>query len=453
MLSKINIPKIVIIGKPNVGKSTLVNRICSSMEAIVHEKPMITRDRKYYKSDWDGIKFYILDTGGIDLKSEERLSPKIFVQTKKAIEESDLIIFLVDLKEPMSVMDEEIADILRKIKKPIIFAGNKFDSSKSIYFIEDYLRLGFGYPIAISAMHGLNITDLLDSVISEISKIKEFDSQNDESPEAEKAEINDEGEENIPGISILGQPNVGKSTLFNKIIKEERAIVDEVEGTTRDTIDNIITLGTDKFRFIDTAGFKRDKFREEDLEYYSKLRTVRAVEKSDMCLILIDSSKEISNQDIKIIELCLEKGASVCIIFNKIDLINDNEFQNLLKNFEDRIQFARFIPFLKISALKEVGIDRIFTMIISIIKERNKRIQDSRLIELFKNLEQESAVYLKGRKFKIKYIKQIKINPPAFYVFSNIDIGKKTNIKRFIEHNIREAFGFKGTPLFFKYKY
>jgi GTPase len=438
---KRNIPKIAIVGKPNVGKSTLINRICSSTEAIVHKQPMITRDRKYYNSDWNGVEFYILDTGGIDLKSDERLSSQIFLQTEKAIEESDLIIFLVDLKEPLSPLDEEIANILRKTEKPIIFTGNKWDSDKSSYFTEDYLKLGFGYPVCVSAIQGLNMGDLLDEIVSGIKKL-------------EKSIVpEDEIDENIPNISILGQPNVGKSTLFNKIIKEDRVIVDEVEGTTRDTIDSIISVGNDKFKFIDTAGLKKNKLKEEELEYYSKIRTIKAIEKSDVCLILIDATREITNQDLKIVELCLEKGTSVCIIFNKVDLVNNDLLQKLILDLDKELKFARFIPFLKISALKDIGINEIFGMIISNIEERNKKISDNKLIELFKELEQESAIYWKERKFKIKFIKQIKTSPPLFFVFSNMDINKKTNIKRFIENNIREKFGFIGTPLFFKYKY
>jgi len=438
---KKNVPKIAVVGKPNVGKSTLINRICSSTEAIVHKQPMITRDRKYYNSDWNGIEFYILDTGGIDLKSGERLSSQIFLQTKKAIEESDLIIFLVDLKEPLSPLDEEIANILRKIEKPIIFTGNKWDSDMSSYFTEDYLKIGFGYPICVSAIQGLNIGDLLDEVVLSIKKLKKL------------TILEDEVDKDIPNISILGQPNVGKSTLFNKIIKEDRVIVDEVEGTTRDTIDSIIAIGNDKFKFIDTAGLKKNKIKEEELEYYSKIRTIKAIEKSDVCLILIDATREITNQDLKIVELCLEKGTSVCVIFNKVDLVKNDTLQKLILDFDKKLEFARFIPFLKISALKDIGINEIFGMIISNIVERNKKIPDNKLIELFKDLEQESAIYWKGKKFKIKFIKQIKTSPPLFFVFSNMDIKKKTNIKRFIEYSIRGKFGFTGTPLFFKYKY
>ena len=211
---KEDIPKIAIIGKPNVGKSTLINRICQKREAIVHKEPMITRDRKYYTTDWNGINFYILDTGGIDFKSKERLSMQVLIQVKEAIRESNLVIFLVDLTEPLSPLDKEVADLIRKSNKDLLFVGNKWDNRKDKYYTNDYLELGFGYPIKVSAMHGISIGDLLDEVIEKIKKyIVNID--------VNKKRIMDE---DISSISVLGKPNVGKSTLFNTIIKEDRTI-------------------------------------------------------------------------------------------------------------------------------------------------------------------------------------------------------------------------------------
>jgi len=434
-----NISKVAIVGRPNVGKSTLINRICKVNEAIVHREPMITRDRKYYTADWNSKYFYVSDTGGIDIKSKQRLSIQILLQAKKAIDESDLIIFLVDIKEPLLPIDEEIAKMLRKTGKKVILVGNKWDNKEGNYFTEDFLKLGYGYPIKISAAHGINTGDLLDEIVEKISDT------------VTQTEISDN--KNIPSISILGKPNVGKSTLFNSIIQEDRAIVDEVEGTTRDCIDSMVSVGSNKYRFIDTAGLKKDRQREEDLEYYSKLRTIRAVEKSDVSLILIDCTNSITKQDLKIVEMCIEKGVSVCIIFNKIDIVDSNTINDIVKIFDKKLNFAKFIPFLKVSALKGRGIEGIFEMIDSLIEERNKKISDSRLINLFKKLEDQSVVYWKGRKFRIKFIKQIKTSPTIFLIFSNMDIRKKTNIKRFIENSIREEFGFTGTPINFKFKY
>ena len=246
------LPKIAIIGRPNIGKSTLINRICKTREAIVHKQPMITRDRKYYLTDWNGKSFYLLDTGGIDLKSTKKLSLQIALQSKKAIDEADLIVFMVDLTETVSEMDHEITQLLRKSEKDLIFVGNKCDDPGRVLFTEDYLELGFGYPVKISAQHGKNIGDLLDLVAEKID---------------DSAILHEEdNKEEFPVISILGRPNVGKSTLFNTFIKEERAIVDDIEGTTRDSIDSIVTIGKKSYRFIDTAGLKKSKRNMDDLE-------------------------------------------------------------------------------------------------------------------------------------------------------------------------------------------
>lgn len=437
---KNNLTVVSVVGKPNIGKSTLINRICISKDAIVHEEPMITRDRKYYKVDWNGKNFYILDTGGIDFKPENKLSLKILLQSKMAIEEADLIVFVVNLREPLSSADEDIAAMLRKTSKEIIFAGNKWDSDKSSYFTEDYLKLGFGYPLNISAMHGIGIGDLLDEIVQNLSfKVEE--------------NIEKSGEEDIPSISILGKPNVGKSTLFNTLIKEERVIVDDKEGTTRDTIDSILEFKEKKYRFIDTAGLKKDKVVEEDLEFYSKLRTIKAIEKSDIGLILIDSTCEISRQDINIVDTCLKSGTSVIVIFSKTDKASKEEIDNNLHLFDQKLHFASYIPFLKVSAVNKKGLPGIFKYIELVLAERKKTINENKLMTLFKEKDEKSFIYKDGKKYKLKFIKQIGSNPPYFIVFSNLDISKNTSIKNFIEKAIREKFDFTGTPIRFKYKY
>ena len=434
-----NLPKVAIIGRPNVGKSTLINRICESREAIVHQQPMITRDRKYYLSDWNGKDFYLLDTGGIDLKSTKRLSLQIFIQAKKAIDEADLIIFMVDIAEPVSVLDREIAQILRKSEKEIIFVGNKWDDPGRDFYIEDYLEFGLGYPLKISAIHGKNIGDLLDAVADKL-------------PDSiTKEELRQDG---LPVVSILGRPNVGKSTLFNTFIREERAIVDEIEGTTRDSIDSIVTIREKSYKFIDTAGLKKSKKNMDDLEYYSKLRTERAAEESDMALILIDSSyRKITKQDVKIAEMCINKGLSICIVFSKIDLVSNEELEELIKKLDYSLRFANFIPFLKISANTKKGLGSLIKMIDKLMKERNIKISDNKLTALFKDKSQETGVYIKGKHFKVKFAKQIRTSPPSFLIFSNLDVSRKVNVRRYIENSIREEFGFMGAPIFLKFKY
>jgi len=428
-----------VIGKPNIGKSTLINRICLSKEAIVHEQPMITRDRKYYEAEWNSKKFYILDTGGMDFKPEDKLSLQILMQSQKAIDESDLIVFLVNLKEPLSNADEEIISLLRKTGKKIIFAANKWDSEKGDYFIEDYLKLGLGYPIKISAMHGINIGDLLDEIALNINYPKKIS--------------NDDQESEIPRIAILGQPNSGKSTLFNTLINEERVIVNALEGTTRDTIDSMLEFNGKQYKFIDTAGLKRNKVVEEDLEYYSKLRTFRVIGESQIGLVLIDSSLKTTKQDINIINTCLKKGTSVVVLFTKTDISNEEEIENIMVELNKKLYFASYIPFLKISAIKKKGLTRIFEYIDIILKERSKIIPEKKLMDIFKKKEETSYIYVSGKKYKLKFIKQIGTKPPFFLVFSNMDVSKKTNIKNYIEKTIRESFNFIGTPIMLKFKY
>ena len=436
----INIPRIAVIGKPNVGKSTLINRICGKRGAIVHGDPMITRDRKYYKTDWNGKNFYLLDTGGIDLKLKQKINIQVFLQTKKAIDESNIIIFVVDLKQPVSPLDEEIASILRKTDKEIIFAGNKCDYQEGIFYTEDYLKFGFGYPVKISALNGINIGDLLDELVSKFVNLP--------------ADSGEYSEGAVPGICILGRPNAGKSTLFNAIIKDERAIVDEVGGTTRDSIDSIVKINDKDYKFIDTAGIIRKKGKGRDIEYYSELRTLEAIESSDISLVLIDCSREVANQDIKIIEICMEKGVSTCIVFNKIDVVDKETLDNIVKMLELKLKFADYIPFLKVSALTKEGVKKIIKMIDMLIDERNKKIPENKLTGFFKKLEKESeGIYYKGKRFKIKFIRQIKTSPPVFLIFSNMDDKRRVNTTRYIENNIREKFGFTGTPIFFKFKY
>lgn len=427
-----------VIGKPNIGKSTLINRICSTKEAIVHKEPMITRDRKYYKTEWNNHIFYILDTGGIDFKPEDEISYQILIQSHKAIEESDIIIFMISLKEPVSSADEDIVKFLRKTNKKIIFVGNKWDDDKGMYYTEDYLKFGIGYPLKISAMHGINIGDLLDEITDNFEKINEG---------------TDNIIEEIPDIAILGRPNSGKSTLFNTLLNEERAIVTEIEGTTRDSIDSVINYKNKSYRFIDTAGLKKDKVHEEALEYYSKLRTLRMIKEVQIGLVLIDSATEVTRQDINIINTCLKNGTSVIVVFTKTDIAEKENIDQVTEELDKKLYFADFIPFLKISAVLKQGIEKIFRYIDMLLLERKKKIPESRLMNIFKNKEAGSYMYVSGKKYKLKFIRQIGTDPPFFLVFSNMDISKKTNIKNYIERTLRENYSFTGTPISFKFKY
>jgi GTP-binding protein len=288
-------------------------------------------------------------------------------------------------------------------------------------------------------LHGRSIGDLLDMIAEEISA-EEYG--------------HPELEDNMPIISILGRPNVGKSTLFNTLLREERAIVDKVEGTTRDSIDSLVRIGNSSYRFIDTAGLKKKKKNMEDLEYYSTLRTERAADNSDIALILIDTSQgEVTKQDVKIVEMCIEKGVSICIIFSKCDLISQEELDNLIHDLDQSLRFADYIPFLKVSSKTKKGLSSLIKMIDKLFGERSKKIADKDLTDMLKRICREKGVFSKNKQFKVKFARQIGTSPPVFLVFSNMDAARKTNIKRFVENSIRDNFGFTGTPIFIKFKY
>ncbi len=434
------LPRIAIVGKPNVGKSTLVNRICQTREAIVHEQPKITRDRKYYLTEWNRKSFYLLDTGGADPKSKNKLDLQILIQTKKAIDESNPVIFMIDLTQTVSSLDSDISEILHKTGKKIIFVGNKCDHKNDNLHTEDYLELGFGYPIKISAQHGINIGDLLDYIIENIG---------DQKPSPENY-----SDKNIPVVSILGRPNSGKSTLFNTFIREERAIVDEVEGTTRDSIDSIVKIDNKYYRFIDTAGLKKTKLKSGNLDFYSNLRAERAAGSSDLALVLIDSSSgQVTRQDIKIIDMCIKKGTGICTVFSKYDLIDEEKLKKLIKELDYSLKFASYIPFLKISSKTKKGFGSILKIINKIINERTKIISDNELTDYLKNISTRNAVFIKGRQFKIKFARQISTSPPSFLIFSNMDGSRHVNIKKYVENSIRKEFGFMGNPIFLKFKF
>ncbi|HAX18102.1 MAG TPA: hypothetical protein DCY00_05865, partial [Actinobacteria bacterium] len=285
----------------------------------------------------------------------------------------------------------------------------------------------------------INIGDLLDEITENL--------------DYEEINNNLVRESVVPDIAILGQPNSGKSTLFNALIKEERVIVNEIEGTTRDTIDSILTHKGNNYRFIDTAGLKRDKVVEEDLEYYSKLRTLRIIKEAQIGLVLIDSTLKVTRQDINIINTCLKNGTSVIVIFTKTDISDKETINKIMEELYRKLYFADYIPFLNISALKNKGIENIFKYIDILLQERKKIIPENKLMNIFKQKESSSYIYVSGKKYKLKFIKQIGTNPPFFLVFSNMDISSKTNIKNYIEKTLRENFEFNGTPIMLKFKY
>jgi len=427
-------PVVAIIGRINVGKSTLFNRIIGKRTAIVKNEPAITRDRIYAECEWKGRQFILIDTGGIDFIKKEEIQKKITVQTEIAIKEADLIILLVDIKEGINPNDFKVAKIIREKNKPTILVANKGDVQESELKLYEFYELGFGDPFIISAEHGLNVDDLLDRTVSLISEVK---------VKSEKEE------KNIIKVSILGKPNVGKSSLLNQILGEDRIIVSEHPGTTRDAIEAIFKHNSLKLIFIDTAGLRGKSKLKEDIEYYSTLRTFKAVDNSDIVLLILDSTQGVSVQDKKIASYIKNEKRACIIILNKFDLIKDEVDRNLLiKEIRYELAFIKNSPIILTSALTGYNIDKIIFKIKEVAFQYSKKIPTSVLnVFVRKIVSKNPPKFVKGNTLKISYITQVGIKPPEFLLFVNNPELMYNSYHRYLENKLYEAFGFEGSPI------
>ncbi|MDE4542033.1 ribosome biogenesis GTPase Der [Thermoanaerobacterium sp. R66] len=426
-------PMVGIVGRPNVGKSTLFNKITGQRISIVEDQPGVTRDRIYYETEWMDKRFILVDTGGLEPDSEDEFFSKIKMQVEAALKTVDLILFVIDGKEGVSPVDEDIATMLRKSRKKVLLVLNKVDNFKEMpisYY--DSMRLGFGEPIAISASNGLGIGDLLDEVIENIpDHIDEYD------------------EETIK-ICFIGKPNVGKSSLVNKILGEERAIVSDIPGTTRDALDTYFEKDDRKYVIIDTAGMRKRGRIEDKIERYSVLRALSAIDRSDICILVIDATEGPTEQDTKIAGYAFEQNKAMIIAVNKWDLIEKdnstvNEYTKLIR---EKFSFMSFAPITFISAKTGQRLNKLFELINSVWGEYNKRISTGTL----NNVISEALLINpppaeKGRVLKVYYMTQFGIKPPSFAVFVNDPEIMHFSYVRFIENTLRDNFGFEGVPL------
>lgn len=427
-------PIVAIIGRINVGKSTLFNRITRKRTAIVENEPAITRDRIYAECEWKGQQFTLVDTGGVDFIIKEEMQKKIAAQTELAIDEADLIILLVDIKEGINPDDFKVAKVIREKGKPSILVANKGDVRGSELKLYEFYELGFGDPYIISAEHGLNVDDLLNRIISCISEVK-IESE--------------EEEENIIKVSIIGKPNVGKSSLLNYILGEDRIIVSEYPGTTRDAIEIIFKHDSLKLIFIDTAGLRDKAKPKEDVEYYSTLRTFEAVRNSDIVLLILDSTQGISMQDKKIANYIQKERKACIIILNKFDLIKDNIDKKLfIDEVRYELSFIKNSPVIMTSALTGYNIDKIISKIKEVAIQYSKKIPTSALNTFIKKIIfKNPPKYVRGNTLKIKYAAQTGIKPPKFLLFVNNPKLMYTSYHRYLENKIYESFGFEGSPV------
>ena len=426
---------VAIVGRPNVGKSTLFNRLTQSRQAIVNETAGTTRDRQYGKVDWEGREFSIVDTGGWVVNSEDIFEEEINKQVAIAIEEADVVIFVVDVTNGTTDLDDHVANILRRSKKPVILAANKSDSNQSQYYAAEFYKLGLGDPVCVSAINGSGTGDLLDIIVSKFTKedIEEFESD-------------------IPRFAVVGRPNAGKSSIVNAFIGEERNIVTDIAGTTRDSIYTRYNKFGFDFYLVDTAGIRKKGKVSEELEYYSIIRSIRAIENSDVCILMIDATRGIEGQDLNIFSLIQRnrKGLVVCV--NKWDLVEDKSTA-AIKTFENAIRnrlapFTDF-PIIFTSAITKQRIYKVLDTAIEVYKNRKRIVPTSKLNEvMLPAIEAYPPPATKGKYVKIKYVTMLKeAQIPSFIFFCNLPQWVKEPYKRYLENKIRETWNYCGTPI------
>lgn len=427
-------PIVAIVGRPNVGKSTLFNQIGKKRVSIVDDMPGVTRDRIYLDAEWLNQEFTMIDTGGIEFDESNHILYSMRQQAEIAMDEADVILFLVDGRAGLTTSDEEVAKILRRTKKPVVLAVNKIDSPQLEANIYEFYSLGLGDPIPLSATNVMNLGDLLDAVVAAF-------------PE-HQAEEKDEDE---ISIAVIGRPNVGKSSLVNQLLGEERVIVSDVAGTTRDAIDTHFVKDDMKFMLIDTAGMRRRGKIDEPVERYSVMRSLRAVDRADVVLLLINAFDGIMEQDKKIAGYAHESGKGVVIVVNKWDIFPDKTDKSTLEFTEklrEEIGFLQYAPILYASALTGQRVARVTELVKYVAEQQSMRIKTSVLNELIRDAVSINPPPMhRGRRLKILFMTQADIKPPKFIIFVNDPDLMHFSYLRFIENRLREMYGFEGTPI------
>lgn len=424
---------VAIVGRPNVGKSTLFNRLVQKRQAIVDDTSGVTRDRHYGRTDWNGVEFSIIDTGGYVVGSEDTFEEEIRKQVELAIDEANVILFVVDNQVGLTDMDKEVGNLLRRTKKPTFLVVNKVDTNKNLDDSYEFYTLGFEKMYTIAAMSGSGTGDLLDDVVNSF-ETKEY---------VDKFE-------GLPRIAIVGRPNAGKSTLINALLGEERNIVTDIAGTTRDSIETLYNKFGHEFVLVDTAGLRKKGKVSEDLEFYSVMRAVRTIEECDVCVLVVDATRGIESQDLNILYLAERNRKGVVILINKWDMVEKEtntmrDFENMIKN---KIAPFTDVPILFISALEKQRIHKAIEVFMQVNENRNRRIKTSKLNEMMLPLiEITPPPAYKGKYIKIKYVTQLPTKTPQFAFFANLPQYIREPYKRFIENHLRKEFDFSGVPI------
>ena len=426
-------PLVAIVGRPNVGKSTLFNKLIGRRLSIVEDTPGVTRDRIYADAEWLTHSFTLIDTGGIEPASEDIIAVQMRRQAELAIETADVIVFLVDGREGMTAADEEVAAMLRKSNKPVVLAVNKLDAPKFNDAIYEFYSLGLGDPIIISAGQGLGLGDMLDEVCAHF-------------PE----EVEEEGEHPL-NIAVVGKPNVGKSSLVNAILGEERCIVSNIPGTTRDAVDTLFTLDGEPYVLVDTAGIRRKRaVEDETIERYSVIRSLAAVRRADVVLIVVDAEQGLSEQDVKIAGYVHEEGKPSVLVVNKWDLIekDTNTMNKFKKDMQVDLAFMDYVPFLFISAKTGQRVNKLLAAAKESYAQSIRRITTGTLNDIVNEaISMTEPPAMSGKRLKIYYATEVSVQPPTFVIFVNDEALVHFSYKRYMENYFRKTFGFAGTPI------
>lgn len=433
-----SLPIVAVVGRPNVGKSTFVNRLAENNDAIVHEMRGVTRDRSYHNADWNGRAFTLIDTGGIEMGNDDAFQSSIRSQALMAADEADVIVFLVDGQTGINADDEAVAVILRKTNKPVLLAVNKLDNPADTNAMWEFMQLGLGDPWPVSALHGTGTGDLLDEIVSLFP------------------DEDDAGEEdlNTINVAIIGRPNAGKSSLTNKLTNNDRSIVSDVAGTTRDAIDTTVFHEDRYYTIVDTAGLRRKSVIDEDVEYYGFVRAMRAMDRAEVVLLVIDSTLGLTDQDQRVAGMAAERGCTMAIILNKWDLVEGPEAKaEIRERIEDRLTFVGYAPVIAISALSGKNVHRIWNAINQAYDNYCQTISTSRLNAWLQEIRDFGHTISKGKKIlKMKYVTQTGTCPPQFTFFCNHPDIIEPSFERYLENRLRSTFDLTGTPIRLRFK-
>lgn len=432
-------PVVAVVGRPNVGKSTLVNRIAVSRDAIVHESRGVTRDRSYHDADWNGRDFVLIDTGGIEsMKSKDVFAPRIREQALIACEEADVIVFVVDGSTGVTDEDEEVARVLRRQDKPVFLVVNKKDNPATEQDgLWDFYALGVGEPRPLSASHGHGTGDLLDEIVAALPEPTE-----------------DETDDDVLSLAIVGRPNVGKSSLANRLANKKRSIVSDVAGTTRDAIDTMIEWKGQPIKLVDTAGMRKKTQVHEDVEYYSLVRGLQAIDRADVCLLVVDATVGVTEQDQKVAGMAIDRGCGLVLILNKWDLVEtEQQRDEIVSSIDKRLAFAPWVPTVNVSALTGRATDKVLDLAVRAATAHASQVRTTELNDLLAEIRESGHTRSeRGRRLKIQYATQTGSKPPVISFWCNAPDLVDDNFERFIENRLRKRFDLTGTPIRLKFR-